>query len=79
MNITKYADVVVSCQNDSKDLPNFLAPCAFLTQKRLAKELELRVVPKIRYRKYTAQKETSDIVALIQELDTKYGLSQKDS
>lgn len=74
-----YADVFVTCQENEKMLPKFLAPTESLTKKRLAKDFSLRIIPNLRYRVWKKKNSTNDILSLIQSLDTQYGLSREDS
>lgn len=73
-----YADIYVMCQRNQKLLPKFLAPTEQATRKRLAKDFSMRIIPNLRYRLDTKQKNSTDILSLIQSLDAQYGLSHEN-
>lgn len=74
-----YADIYVSCQENEKMLPKFLSPTEGATRKRLAKDFSMRIIPNLRYRIGKKGKSSTDILSLIQSLDTQYGLSRENS
>lgn len=71
-----YADIYVSSSNQEKLLPKFLSPCAQITRKRIGKDFSLRIIPNIRYKIGKKQRQTQDVLDIINSLDRQYGLSQ---
>ena len=74
-----FADIFVSAQENEKDLPHFIAPCAHAIERYIGKEFSLRKIPHIRFRLSSEKRKESNILALINTLDHQYGLSQMDS
>ena len=72
----EYADILVASQENEKNLPHFLAPCAEIIRKKIGKDFSLRKIPRIRIRTGKQKNNTSDILSLIQSLDNQYGLSE---
>lgn len=71
-----YADIVVEAQNESASLPRFLSPLAREIHRKISRDLWLKKTPKIRFRTPKKSKTKKDVLELIQELDTQYGLSR---
>lgn len=74
-----YADISVRSQKNEKDLPHFLAPMAYLIQRRVARDFSLRKIPTFRFRKAENINTETDILSLIHSLDKQYGLSRENS
>ncbi len=75
-NDKSYADVMIHCQWDDKELTHFLTPIAGIIHSRISRELWLRKTPRIRFRIAKNNNEKTDILSIINQLDKQYGLSK---
>lgn len=70
----KYADIYVHAQKEDDLLAKFCSQFAPQIEKRIHQELGLRKTPTVRFRKKKEQKTSADILTLIDQEVTRYGL-----
>jgi ribosome-binding factor A len=65
----------VTCTTNSDDLPKYLAKYAWELRSMIGRELGARKSPTIRFKIAKWVNETWDLLSLINEISTKYGLN----
>lgn len=73
-----YADFYVTSQTNSADLPKYLSKYAWEVKSMIGKELWARKSPNIRFKVSTDKNSTGDLLSLINEISTKYGLNKEN-
>lgn len=80
VNVSKdysYADFYVTCQTNSSELPKYLSKYAWELKSMIWRELGARKSPNIRFKISQNKNSTWDILSLIDELSSKYGLNKE--
>ena len=75
----KYLDIFVTAQNETDELPHYLAPIAPNIRERIGRFGALRVLPTVRFRIDFEGRKTDTLLSLISQLDRKYALSSESS